>query len=128
MSSADIAALITALGVAVGALIGSIAALMNARTNKHEQEELKEELGAATKRITELEAHRVTDRESIIMIGNSLAQAREDNAVLAEAFNKVWQEFNEVTGHKPTVDLDMLKRLHQIRYITGRLNPLDIEQ
>ena len=114
------------MGVAIGATITAVAALMNARTNKHEQDELREELEQSNKRIEVLEAHRVTDKRDIILIGESLAQARSDNAVLAEAFNQIFIEFNAVTGHRPQANLDALKRLQTIKYITGKLGPLDV--
>jgi len=124
MTSADVAALITAIGVSIGATITAVSALMNARTNKHEQEELKAALAASDKRIAELEQHRITDKRDIILIGESLAQARADNAILAEAFNQLFTEFTEVTGRRPA-NLEALRRLQTIKYITGRLRPLE---
>lgn len=120
MSIAELTLLITALS-------GAIVALLNGRTYKHELDETKEKLDEATKRIGELEAHRITDRRDIILIGESLAQARADNAIMAKAFNNLWEEFFRVTGHKPEANLDMLKQLQTVQYITGQLGPLNVE-
>lgn len=120
MSIAELTLLITALS-------GAIVALLNGRTYKHELDETKEKLDEATKRIGELEAHRITDRRDIILIGESLAQARADNAIMAKAFNNLWEEFFRVTGHKPEADLEMLKKLQTVQYITGQLGPLNVE-
>src|SRR5512139_2699852 len=121
MSAAELALLITALS-------GAIVALLNARTNKHELDETKDKLDEATKRIGELEYHRITDRRDIILIGESLAQARSDNSVIAQAFNALYEEFFQATGRKPSADLNALKKLQTIEYITGRLEPLNVEK
>lgn len=113
--------------MALAGIITSVAAFMNARVSRHEVDEAKGELTQSQQRIAELEAHRITDRRDIILIGESLAQARSDNAIMAEAFNQIWSEFTAVTGHKPQANLDMLRRLQTIQYITGKLGPLDVE-
>lgn len=120
MSIAELTLLITALS-------GAIVALLNGRTYKHELDETKQKLEEATKRIGELESHRIMDRRDIILIGESLAQARADNAIMAKAFNNLWEEFYRVTGRKPEVNLDMLKQLQTVQYITGQLGPLNVE-
>lgn len=114
----------TELALLITALSGAIVALLNGRNYKHELDETKSKLDEATKRIEELEAHRITDRRDIILIGESLAQARADNTIMAAAFNQLWNEFYTVTGHKPSTNLDDLKRLQTVEYITGKLQPL----
>ncbi len=127
---------VTALVLAIGAVITALAAFLKARNesalSQHERDELKAELAKSNqriaesdKRINELETVRITDRRDIILIGESLAQARSDNAIMAEAFNQIWTEFYNVTGHKPSANLEALKRLQTIQYITGKLGPLD---
>jgi hypothetical protein len=68
-------------------------------------------------------------RRDIIQIGEQLHHARLDNAVLAEAFNMLYSEFNNVTGHRPAVNLDRLKHMQTIQYITGPLEggPLQVK-
>lgn len=130
MSSADIAALITALGVAVGALIGSIAALINAQSNKHEQDELKEKVEEEHQQRIKLEDQQEETRQTVIRMGESMHDLRLDNAVIAEGFNQLFSEFREVTGHKPAVNLERLKHMRTIAYITGPLEngPLQLKE
>jgi hypothetical protein len=131
MTIAELALLITTLSGAIAALIGAMVALMKTRTDselgKHEREELRQESAEQKKQIEKLEGYRVTDRRDIILIGESLAQARSDNAIMAEAFNQIWNEFYQVTGHKPAANLEALKRLQTLQYITGKLGPLNVE-
>jgi hypothetical protein len=131
MTIAELALLITTLSGAIAALIGAIVALVKTRTDselgRHERDELRKESAEQKALIEDLQKNRVTDRRDIILIGESLAQARSDNAIMAEAFNQLWNEFYTVTGHKPQANLEGLKRLQTIRYITGKLGPLNIE-
>jgi hypothetical protein len=131
MSVTELALLITTLSGASAALVGAIVALIKTRTDselgRHERDELRQAAVEQRKQIEKLEAFRVTDRRDIILIGESLAQARSDNAIMAEAFNQIWLEFYQVTGHKPAANLEALKRLQTIQYITGKLAPLNVE-
>ncbi len=113
MSVAEIALLITTLTSAVVALI-------NTRTNTAAIDKLKRDLETANH-------DQETARKDIILIGESLHQARGDNAVIAEAFNQLFIEFTSVTGHRPSVNLDRLRHMQTIAYITGPLGPLDIK-
>ena len=124
MTGTEIVLLVGAIAGGIAGLMTAISALMNARTNRHELEETRAKLEESNARISELEAHRITDRRDIILIGESLAQARSDNSIMAAAFNQIWNEFYTVTGHKPSTNLDDLKRLQTIEYITGKLQPL----
>ena len=132
MSIAELALLITTLSGAIAALIGAIVALVKTRSEsalgQHERDELRQESAVQKKQIDELKANRIIDRRDIILIGESLAQARSDNAILAEAFNQIWNEFYAATGHKPAANLEALKRLQTIEYITGRLGPLNVDR
>ena len=125
MTGTEIVLLVGAIAGGIAGLMTAISALMNARTNRHELEETRAKLDESLARISELEAHRITDRRDIILIGESLAQARSDNSIMAAAFNGLWTEFFNVTGHKPSTNLDDLKRLQTVEYITGKLQPLN---
>jgi hypothetical protein len=131
MDSTQIALLITAICGGIGGMLTAIAALLKTRSesqlSQHERDELRDESAIQKKQIEELRAYRITDRRDIILIGESLAQARSDNAIMAEAFNQIWNEFYQATGHKPAANLESLKRLQTIRYITGQLGPLNVE-
>src|SRR5512139_3062193 len=107
MTIAEIALLITALSSA-------IVALLNARVNRHELDETQTNLKKSNERITELEKHRITDRRDIILIGESLAQARSDNSIMAQAFNALYDEYYSITGRKPSADLNVLKKLQTV--------------
>ena len=108
MTVAELALLITTM-------TSAIVALFNTRSNAAAIERLKKELEDAR-------ARQVDARKDIILIGESLHDARLDNAVIAEAFNQLFIEFKQVTGHKPAVNLSRLKHMLTLKYVTG---PLD---
>jgi chorismate mutase len=113
MTIAELALLITTLS-------GAIVALINTRANSTAIGKLQEQLIDAQDKQQEA-------RKDIVMIGEQLHFARLDNAIIAEGFNQLFAEFRDVTGHKPAVNLDRLKHLQTISYITGPLEdgPLD---
>ncbi len=111
MTVAELALLITTL-------TGAIVALFNTRSNATAIDKLKRELDDAEKRQTDA-------RKDIILIGESLHEARMDNAVIAEAFNQLFVEFTQVTGHRPGVNLARLRHMTTLKYVTGPLGPLE---
>lgn len=119
MSIAELALLITTLS-------GAIVALINTRANSTAIGKLQADL-------VDAQDKQEKARKDIILIGESLHDARLDNAVIAEAFNELYLEFRQVTGHKPLVNLDRLRHMRTIEYITGPLergpleprNPID---
>ena len=113
MSVAELVLIITTLS-------GAIVALLNTRTNAQAIGKLQEDL-------KEAQHKQVEWRQDIIQIGESLHQARQDNAIIAEAFNQLFIEFHSVTGHRPQVNLERLKHMQTIKYITGPLGTLKIE-
>src|SRR5574341_540272 len=88
-------------------LTSAIVALVNTRINAQAIDRLKAELSDAQEK-------QVDARRDIILIGEQLHEARLDNAVMAEAFNQLFAEFRDVTGHKPAVNLDRLKHMRTI--------------
>lgn len=104
-------------------LTGAIVALVNTRVNTQEIGKLRSELDDAKERQADA-------RKDIIMIGEQLHEARLDNAIMAEAFNQLFIEFRDVTGHKPAVNLERLKHMRTIQYITGPLSqgPLEVNK
>lgn len=123
MTVAEMALLITTL-------TGAIVALFGVRTNATKLAELQEQLDEAHKQIIDGQDKQGDARKDIILIGEQLHYARLDNAVIAEAFNQLFIEFREVTGHKPLVNLDRLKHMQTIQYITGPLEagPLKVKE
>jgi hypothetical protein len=111
MSVAELALLITTLS-------GAIVALLNTHTNAAEISKLQASLKSAQEKQEQW-------RGDLIDVGEQLHQARLDNAIIAEAFNQLFSEFRDVTGHRPKVNLDRLKHMQTIQYITGPLGPLD---
>lgn len=102
-------------------LTSAVVALINTRANATAIDKLKKDLAEATH-------DQETARKDIILIGESLHQARSDNAIIAEAFNQLFIEFKEVTGHRPSVNLERLRHMQTIAYVTGPLGPLDVNQ
>ena len=120
MTGAELSALITAVGVSVAGILTAIAALVNARNSAAKVEELRGKLDNELKR-------REIDRRDIILIGDSLADARSDTAAMALLINQLFNQYREATGKAPDVNIEMLKHMRTIGYITGKLGPLDVE-
>jgi hypothetical protein len=112
MSVAELALLITTLS-------GALVALLNTRTNT-------QAIGKLQEGLKEERHKQETWRNDVLQIGEQLHHARLDNAVLAETVNQLFIEFRDVTGHRPQVNLDRLKHMQTIQYITGPLGPLDL--
>lgn len=72
------------------------------------------------------EAYRDRIRTELVLIGQNLAGTRADCASLAMLVNQMFNQFEEATGRKPDIDIEMLKHLQTISYITGKLGPLDL--
>lgn len=125
-----IATLITALG---GVLINfhrldELTDRFEAEKQKREeaeqgQEQLKREI-AEVKR--QAQARDEIARTNIVLLGESMGMVRGDCASLALLVNQMFKEFETETGHKPPVDIEMLKHMQTIQYITGPLGPLEI--
>lgn len=127
MSIAELTLFITPIVAAIGA---AIVALINSRANAVEIVKLKDDLKEAKEELEGYEEKQADARKDIILIGEQLHEARLDNAVMAEAFNQLFIEFRDVTGSKPKVNLDRLRHMRTIQYITGPLGkgPLDIQK
>lgn len=123
MTIAELALLITTLS-------GALVALLGVRNNNVRIEELQNKLEQAHTEIIDAQDKQQEARNDIIQIGEQLHYARLDNAVIAEAFNQLFVEFQSVTGHRPAVNLDRLRRMQTIQYITGPLEsgPLKVKE
>src|SRR5512139_868999 len=122
MTIAELALLITTLS-------GAIVALLGVRSNTAKITELQTKLDEAHEQIIDAQDKQNDARKDIIRIGEQLHEARLDNAIMAEAFNQLFTEFRDVTGHKPAVNLERLKHMRTISYITGPLDsgPLKVQ-
>lgn len=123
MSVAEIALLITTLS-------GALVALFGVRNNTAKIGELENKLEQAHKEIIDAQDRQQDARKDIIQIGEQLHNARLDNAIIAEAFNQLFVEFQSVTGHRPAVNLERLRHMQTIQYITGPLEsgPLQVKE
>lgn len=131
MTTTEIALLITAIAGGLGGLITALAALLKTRSesalNGHERDELK-------KRVAELEGQHQKDRVDIernrtdlIMIGEAWSDTKYDTATMALLINQLFNQYKAATGQAPEVDIEMLRHMRTIGYITGPLGPLDTE-
>lgn len=134
MNSADAALLVTALGGSIAAIITAIAAYINARNNAAKVDELEREINEVKDQRDDFEKQLVNEkhmreftRRDIVLIGEQLQAARSDVAAMALLINQLFNQYQEATGKKPDVDVDMLRQMNTIQYITGKLGPLDVD-
>ncbi len=119
MPVTEVVALVGAAMLIITTVTGSLISLLNVRANRERIDRLQTALDEAE--------HRSSDnRRDIILIGESLAAARSDNAKLALLINQLFRQFEQATGERPAVDLEMLKNMQTLSYITGPLGPLDV--
>lgn len=123
MTIAELALLITTLS-------GAIVALLGVRNNTAKLADLQKQLDEAHKQIIDGQDKQNDARKDIILIGEQLHYARLDNAIIAEAFNLLFVEFKSVTGRNPAVNLERLRHMQTIQYITGPLEsgPLKVKE
>lgn len=65
-------------------------------------------------------------RTELIILGQSIADLRNDSASLALLVNQLFNQFQDATGRKPDIDFEMLHNLRTLQYKTGKLGPLDL--
>jgi len=68
------------------------------------------------------------NRSNIIILGESMSDVKADNAKMALLINQLFNQFEQATGSKPEVNIEMIKHLRTIDYITGPLGPFDVER
>ena len=111
-------------------LIGAVAAVGGVISNARRIDELQKQLDAARRDLTEAKrsAQSQNDiaRTNIILLGESMGSVRSDNAKMALLINQLFNQFQQATGRKPDVDINMIKHLRTLEYITGPLGPIDI--
>jgi len=111
-------------------LIGAIAAVGGVISNARRIDELQKAL--AEERRQRQEEKRIAQqqndlaRTNIILLGESMGSVRSDNAKMALLINQLFNQFETATGHKPDIDINMIKHLRTLEYVTGPLGPLDI--
>lgn len=126
----------TEIGLIIGALaafVTSIASLLNSRSNGAKvemlQEEVKDARAEREKATAENESLRndlETDRRDIISLGEHYAGMSKDVGVLVILVNKLYNDYNRDTGHKPDIDWAVLDRALTIQHKTSPLGPIEI--
>jgi len=108
--------------------LGAVATVFGVISNARRIDELQKQLDAARRDL--IEARRSAQsqndiaRTNIILLGESMGNVRNDNAKMALLINQLFNQFEEATGRKPDVNIDMLRHMRTIEYITGPLDTL----
>lgn len=141
MDGSQIALLIGATAALITAFGGIIVALSNIRSNAQlnahrftELEKTIEDLqrdNAKLQMALEVERNlsdkeKALNRRNIIWLGESTGGLRSDIAAMGLLINQLFNQFEQATGRKPEVNIEMLKELHTLKYVTGPLGPLEI--
>lgn len=117
-------------GTELALVIGALAALFGVAFNARRIDELTKQLEIAKRDAIEArrsaQAQNDIARTNIILLGESMGSVRSDNAKMALLINQLFNQFETATGHKPDVDIQMLKHMRTIEYITGPLGPLEV--
>lgn len=130
-------------GSEIALILGATAALITALggvvINAHRLDEITKQLAEA-QRVQEKLRQELTEakrsaqaqndiaRTNIVLLGESMGNVRSDNAKMALLINQLFNQFEQATGHKPDVDISMIKHLRTLEYITGPLGPIDVPE
>lgn len=120
MNAGEIIGLLSGGVLLITAVGGVIINMINIHINKVEIDKLSHALEEALLR-------RKEDQQSIIWIGEGLSRARADNGSLVLLVNQLFREYEQATGKKPEIDLEMFAHFMTIKYITGKLGPLEVK-
>lgn len=131
MSGIEIAAIITAIGgfiTAVGALaIGVVRLFDDAKDTKEKIAALQKEIDGYKNQVDDFDKYKIRTRTELNLIGSSLGDARYDTAAMALLINQLFDQYKSAIGKPPEVNIEMLKHMRTIGYVTGPLGPLDVE-
>lgn len=78
--------------------------------------------------LTDYKLHEKQNRTDLILLGENMSAVRSDNAKLALLVNQLFNQYETALGRKPDIDIEMIKHMQTIQYITGPLGPLDVNQ
>jgi len=111
-------------------LLGAVAAVGGVVSNARRIDELGKQLAEARRELIEARrsAQQQNDiaRTNIILLGESMGSVRSDNAKMSLLINQLFNQFQEATGRKPDIDIEMIKHLRTLEYVTGPLGPIDV--
>ncbi len=104
MSIPEAIGLLSGVVLLITTITSSIVAILNTRTNTAAIAASDRKIEQLQRALADAQAGRQIDRTNIILLGESTASLRTDNAKLALAFNQLYNDFEHVTGSKPPVD------------------------
>lgn len=127
------------IALVIGATAAFVTALGGVLINAHRLDELTKQLESERKQRESLERELTETRRSaqqqadiartnIVLLGESMGSVRSDNAKMALLINQLFNQFQQATGRKPDVDINMIKHLRTLEYITGPLGPLEVPE
>jgi hypothetical protein len=79
----------------------------------------------AKRKQDEADRRETLNRKDIILIGEQLAITRIDAAKMALLIDQLYRQYETAIGQPPAVDLDMIRHMRELYYITGPLGPID---
>lgn len=123
MTTAEIVAIIGSLMLIVSTLTGAVVSIVKLFS---ETKINKEKIAELQKAIDEYKRQQERNRTDVILIGEALADARHDTAAMALLINQLFDQFKDAVGKAPDVNIEMLRQMRTIGYITGPLGPLDV--
>jgi hypothetical protein len=131
MSVTEAVAIIGAMMLVVSTITGSVISIIKLFDEVHDSREKIDSLQveiAKYKAITvEFEDYKKRTRTEIVLIGQALSDARYDTAAMALLINQLFDQYKTTTGTAPEVNIEMLRHMRTIGYVTGPLGPLDVE-
>lgn len=131
MTTAEMIGLLSGLVLIISTITGSIVAVLNTRINAVKIDESKRQIEKLTADLEYTRKAAQTQneiaRENIILLGESMSNVRSDNAKLALVFNQLYNDFERVTGSKPPIDLQLLRDMRTLEYITGPLPHIEVK-
>ena len=131
MSITEAVAIIGAAMLVVSTITGSVISIIRLFDEVHDSREkieaLQNEVVRYKATIADFEDYKERTRTEIVMIGQALSDARYDTAAMALLINQLFDQYKTATGTAPEVNIEMLRHMRTIGYVTGPLGPLDID-
>lgn len=110
-----------------GSVISIIKLFDDVRDTRQQIESLQNEVIKHKATIADFDAYRIRIRTELNLMGSALSDARYDTAAMALLINQLFDQYKSATGKAPEVNIEMLKHMRTISYVTGPLGPLDVD-
>lgn len=131
MTITEIVAIIGALMLVVSTISGSVISIVKlfdeVHDNREKIESMQNEIVRQKALIADFEEYKERTRTEIVLIGQALSDARHDTAAMALLINQLFNQYKTATGTAPEVNIEMLRQMRTIGYVTGPLGPLNID-